>query len=222
MALTGCMAIFEQTPRAPRRLGSHRSRASQGVEGNELLTGLAGAVLIVVLAALGLSILRIGPLISVHLFVGMMLIGPLAVKLAGTGYRFACYYGGRREYVRKGPPLTPLRLLAVPVVGLTLIVMGSGIALLLGGPASRPTWFFIHKASFILWLGATAIHVLAHLRDCARAVVVDLGPQGYRLRRVRGRNARLLAIATGLGTGVILALIALPSFGAWSHYFSVR
>jgi hypothetical protein len=66
------------------------------VEGNELLTGLAGAVLIVVLAVLGLSILRIGPLISV------------------------------------------------------------------------------------------------------------------------------LAIATGLGTGVILALIALPSCGAWSHYFSVR
>jgi hypothetical protein len=216
------MAISQTRPRTIRRLGSHRSRAAQGVEGNELLTALTGAVLIVVLAVLGVSILRIGPLISVHLFVGMVLIGPLAVKLSSTGYRFASYYLGRREYVRKGPPLTPLRLLAIPVVGLTLIVMGSGIALLLGGPASRPTWFFIHKASFILWLGATALHVLAHLRDSGRAVLVEIGPQDHRLRRVRGRNLRLLAIATGLAAGVILALIAMPAFGAWSQYFSVR
>jgi hypothetical protein len=217
------MEITQTTPGKPRRLGSHRSRAREGVQGNELLTGLTGAVLVLVFAVLGLSILSIGPLISLHLFVGMMLIGPLAVKLASTGYRFASYYLGRREYVRKGPPVTALRLLAIPVVVLTLIVMGSGVALLLGGPSSQSTWFLVHKASFILWLGATAIHVLAHLLDSGRAVVLDLGPHGdRRLRRVRGRNARLLAIATGLVTGVILALIAVPYFGAWSHYFSAR
>ncbi len=44
------------------------------------------------LAALGVTILRIGPLISEHLFIGLMLIPPIALKLASTGYRFMRYY----------------------------------------------------------------------------------------------------------------------------------
>jgi hypothetical protein len=59
-----------------------------GTDGNELLTSMTGAVLIVLLAVLGVTIVRIGQLIWLHLFVGLVLLGPVAAKLASTGYRF--------------------------------------------------------------------------------------------------------------------------------------
>ena len=61
-------------------------------DGNEQLTAFTGAILIVLLAVLGVTILRIRQLISVHLFVGLLLLGPVALKLASTGYRFVRYY----------------------------------------------------------------------------------------------------------------------------------
>ncbi len=54
------------------------------------------------LLVIGLTILRIRQLISVHLFVGLLLIGPVALKMASTGYRFMRYYSGNRVYRRKG------------------------------------------------------------------------------------------------------------------------
>ncbi|MGZ4175234.1 MAG: hypothetical protein ACXVUX_03315, partial [Solirubrobacteraceae bacterium] len=59
-----------------------------GTEGNERLTVLTGALLIVLLAVLGITIVRIGQLLWLHLFLGLVLIGPVALKLASTGYRF--------------------------------------------------------------------------------------------------------------------------------------
>jgi hypothetical protein len=52
-----------------------------------------------------------------NIFIGLLLIPPVAVKLGGTGYRFARYYGHDEPYVRKGPPPAFLRLLAPGVVG---------------------------------------------------------------------------------------------------------
>ena len=50
--------------------------------------------LLVLLAIEGATIPWIRPLLSVHIFVGMLLLGPVALKLATTGYRFARYYTG--------------------------------------------------------------------------------------------------------------------------------
>ena len=98
-----------QTSRSARLLGG-------GTNGNERLTSVSGALLLVLLAALGVTIIRIGQLLSVHMFIGMLLIGPLALKLASTGYRFTRYYTGDQSYRRKGPPALALRLLAPLVV----------------------------------------------------------------------------------------------------------
>jgi hypothetical protein len=147
-----------------------------GTLGNELLTSTTGALLIVLLAVLGVSIIRIGSLLWVHLFVGLLLIGPLALKLASTGYRFVRYYTRNPRYRSKGAPPTPLRLLAPLVVLSTLVVMVSGVILLFAGPQSRGTFFPIHKISFFVWLAFTALHVLAHLPDMARGVWEDYGP----------------------------------------------
>jgi hypothetical protein len=60
-------------------------RAGGGTDGNERLTSITGLVLIVLLLVIDVTILRIGQLISVHLFVGLLLIGPVGLKMASTG-----------------------------------------------------------------------------------------------------------------------------------------
>ena len=91
-----------------------------GTEGNEALTSAAAAVLTLLLAAEGLTLLDLGWLRVPHMFIGMVLIPPVLVKLGSTGYRFARYYAGTRPYREKGPPLMPLRLLAPVLVAATL------------------------------------------------------------------------------------------------------
>ncbi len=141
-----------------------------GSDGNERLTVLAGIVLFVLLASLGVTILRIGSLIWEHLFIGLLLLGPVALKLGSTGYRFVRYYTHDSVYRRKGPPSPYLRLLAPLVVLSTVVVFASGVALLLLGPSSRSMLSLVHKASFFVWLAATAVHVLGHLPEVAQTL----------------------------------------------------
>ena len=93
-----------------------RSRLKGGPDGNEQLTAATGVVLIILLAVLGITIIRIGQLIWLHLFLGLLLIGPVALKMGSTGYRFVLYYVKDASYRRKGPPETWLRLIAPIVV----------------------------------------------------------------------------------------------------------
>jgi len=90
-----------------------------GTDGNEVLTSMIGAVLIVLLAVLGITILRIHQLIWLHLFLGLVLVGPIAIKMASTGYRFVRYYTRNPAYRSKGPPETLMRLTAPIVVAST-------------------------------------------------------------------------------------------------------
>src|SRR3954467_13358947 len=98
------MAVATPTRRATRaRPGLF------GTAGNEVLTGVTGLVLALLLAVEGITLLFLHQLLSVHMFVGLLLIGPVALKLVSTGYRFARYYSGSRTYRVKGPPALPLR-----------------------------------------------------------------------------------------------------------------
>ena len=112
-----------------------RRLTAGGTTGNEQLTALTGLVLIVLFAALGVTILRVRPLLSEHMFIGLLLIPPVALKLASTGYRFARYYTANPRYRRKGAPPTALRMLAPVLVAATVVVFASGVALLLAGPS---------------------------------------------------------------------------------------
>jgi hypothetical protein len=93
---------------ARRRLG-RRPRwltaiTSGGPDGNEQLTTITGAILILLLAVIGFTIPQLRQFISVHLFVGMLLIGPVLLKMASTGYRFIRYYTGDGAYFPSFPP----------------------------------------------------------------------------------------------------------------------
>jgi hypothetical protein len=188
--------------------------ATGGTEGNERLTTITGVVLVVLLAVLGVTILRIHQLIGVHLFVGLLLLGPVALKLASTGYRFVRYYTRDPVYREKGPPATILRLLAPGVVVSTIVVFASGIVLLFLGPAHRQGWLLIHKASFILWLGLTAVHVLGHLPGMA--ILPPRRESEPDWRPVPGNAARWLTLAGAVLGGLVLALVLLPHFASWT------
>jgi hypothetical protein len=221
------MAISHERPPADAvRGGSERTRAEcltgGGTSGNERLTTVVGATLIVLLAVIGVTILRIGQLLSVHLFVGMLLVPPVLLKLASTGYRFVRYYTGNPRYVEKGPPELALRLLAPMVVLSTLVVFVSGVVLLFVGPSARSTWFPIHKDSFFVWVAFMAIHVIGHLPSIPKVLRADYGRLAdYDYEDlggdITGRAGRVLALSSALVAGVVLAILVIPEFGSWLH-----
>jgi hypothetical protein len=182
-------------------------------EGNSRLTAITAIALLALLAVEGVTVVFMRPLLSVHLFVGLMLIPPVALKLASTGYRFARYYTREASYRRRGPPPAVLRATAPIVVASTLVVLGSGVWLLLAGPHSRDAVLPIHKVSFIVWVAFTSLHVLGHVLELPRAVAGEYG----RTARVRGRAARLLALVVSLAAGAAIALLLGGHFGAWQH-----
>ena len=187
-----------------------------GTAGNEQLTAMVGAILLVLLAVIGLTILRIHQLISVHLFVGLALIGPVGLKMASTGYRFTRYYTRDPAYRSEGPPLPLLRMIAPVVVLTTVVVFGSGVVLLFLGPASRNTALLVHKASFIVWVAFTALHVLGHLPGLPDHLRAARRTRAELAGTDPGSAGRTIAIAGSLIAGVILALLLLPQFGAWT------
>lgn len=193
-----------------------------GTAGNEQLTAVTGLVLIVLLAVIGGTILRLrGPLLSIHLFLGIALIGPVVLKMASTGYRFVRYYTANPRYRSKGPPVIALRAIAPIVVLTTVVVFASGVALLFAGPSSRHTLLPIHKVSFIVWVAFTAVHVLAHLpaigrllatRSSGRSLGADFTDGN---RELDGRIGRGISLASAITLGVVLAILLIPEFGPW-------
>lgn len=192
-----------------------------GVAGNEQLTAITGVLLIVLLAVLGVTILRIRQLMWLHLFLGLLLLGPVLLKMASTGYRFARYYTGNMLYLTKGPPGLILRALGPGVVLTTVVVFASGIVLLFKGPVSRQTWLLIHKASFIAWLVFMALHVLGHLPGLGRSLGAvkreggRLEIQGDR-RLAAGEAGRWIVLTGAVVAGAILAVALIPHFSLWT------
>ena len=184
-----------------------------GPDGNARLTGATAAVLLVLLAAEGLTILRVGALLTPHVVIGMVLVPFVAVKICSTGWRMVRYYQGDPAYRQRGAPPLLLRLLGPVVVLLTVLVFGSGIALLLVPHSLRQGTLFVHKASFVLWFGAMAVHVLGHVLETSRLAPADLVSRTR--SQVRGAGARLWVQAACLVTGIVLAIVVAPTVGPW-------
>src|SRR4249919_299070 len=128
-----------------------------GSAGNEQLTAVVAAVLLLLLAIEGATLLRLQSLLTVHAFVGMLLIPVVVVKFASTGWRMLRYYRNSEEYIRRGPPAVVLRALVAPVLMLsTIVLFATGTALLVLGQ-TEGTVVGLHKASFIVWVGAAAV-----------------------------------------------------------------
>jgi hypothetical protein len=217
----------------------HESRRGRllggGTEGNERLTVLAGLLLIVLFAALGVTIVAIGRLLWLHLFLGLLLLGPVALKLASTGYRFMRYYTSNPAYRAKGPPLPLLRGLAPTVVFFTVAVFGTGVMLLLIGPSSRSSLGELHKLTFIAWILVTAVHVLGHVPETVHTLFGaaatrrellasrEARPSRGRSHRpttapsLAGREGRGAALVISLLGGAALAIALIGQYTVWTH-----
>jgi hypothetical protein len=172
-----------------------------GSAGNEQLTGVVASVLLLLLAIEGATLLQLRSLLTVHAFVGMLLIPVVALKLASTGWRTLSFYRHGEEYVRVGPPHIVLRVLVAPVIVLsTLVLFGTGVVLLVLDQ-TEGTVVGLHKASFIVWVGATGLHVLAHAHKLPRLVRA----------RARGALLRIALVAGAVVAGALLAVATLPA-----------
>lgn len=185
---------------------------SPGVEGNEILTSATAVVLIVLLMAEGVTVIHMSGLGTVHMFIGMVLIPPVLLKLASTGYRFVRYYTRSRAYRAKGPPLLPMRVLAPMLVVTTITVLATGVLLLAAGHKNG-TLLEIHKVSFIVWLAMFGVHLLAYLPRVVRSLGSDWG--AARREAVSGTGMRAMLVAASLGGGIALALSLLSRMNSW-------
>ena len=183
-----------------------------GAEGNERLTGLTGTVLLVLLAAEGATIPFLHSYLTLHIFLGVLLIPPVLLKTGATGWRFVRYYRRARDYREKGPPPAFLRILVAPlVVASTAALFGTGVLLLVLSPR-HGLLVGLHKASFIVWFVVMSAHVLGHVVE-----VPTLTRRAFD-RALPGARARQFLVASALVVGVIAALATLPLAYHWTNW----
>ena len=190
---------------------TRRRLLAGGPAGNEHLTAATAALLLVLLAIEGVTIVFIGRLLGMHMFVGLLLVPPVLLKMGSTGYRFVRYYTGSPPYRAKGPPVLVLRAIAPLVIASTIVVLVSGIALMLAGPADRGTLLPIHKVSFFVWIAFTGVHVLGHLP----ALAPLFRSEREAARVPAGQVGRDLVLAGSLVAGGVLAVLLIPRFAVW-------
>jgi hypothetical protein len=190
--------------RGLRRLG--------GADGNGILTTTVAVVLTVLLAAEGVTIIDIAGLVSAHMFIGMILLPPVALKLGSTGYRALRYYTRARPYRALGPPRLPLRLLAPLLVASTILVLVTGVLLLALGHKAGMV-LEIHKVAFIVFGVLFVPHLLAYAPRVLRSLRSDWTE--LRREQVPGSGLRAMLVALAAGGGAALAISVLGGIQAW-------
>ena len=186
-----------------------------GVEGNARLTSMNGMLLLALLAVEGFTVLSVRQMITLHVFLGLVLIGPVLLKTGSTTYRFARYYLGSQAYLEKGPPHWLLRVLGPLVIVSSLSLLGTGVGLLAVKPADPGLLLTAHKASFAIWLAAMTLHVLGHLLGGAMTAWSELRGSSDG-SAPRGRGLRLTLIVLALVIGIATATVLLPTASPWT------
>lgn len=193
-----------------------------GEFGNKRLTSLVGLILLGLLFLEGLTLPFVHRLLIPHVFIGLILIPPIALKLASTGFRFLMYYAGNRRYKAAGPPMILLRLAAPFLVLTTVLLFASGIELLVLGPQQAGIWKKVHVASFLLWFWFMTVHVLGHTLGAVRFGLSDLSwekaNRWFREPRVGGASARKGLVIGSLILGISLAAAFLPLDHSWTSW----
>jgi hypothetical protein len=206
-----------------------------GAEGNERLTAMTGAVLLILLLVECYTILHLGQMLTLHFFLGMLLLGPVTLKAGSVLYRFVRYYTGSAPYRRKGPPAPLPRVIGPVIMLLTACVFGSGVMLAVTGPSFGPPsgWLQIHRLSFIAWACFMVIHVLTYLPRLPRLLAAEVrgvtvaegGTEGEHAATARparramevlgGRGTRLALLVASLLGGLVIALLTMHLAGQW-------
>ena len=176
-------------------------------------------MLLVLLAVEGVTILFIRPLISVHVFVGLLLVPPVALKLASTGWRLlSATTQAAAEYVAKGPPQTVLRLLVAPVVVVSTVACSGRASPCSPSIRAAVSLVGLHKVSFVVWLVATGVHVLAYLPRLWNLVSGDLTAAS----RLPSARLRLGLVTVAVAAGALFAAGSFHLASPWLDWVRNR
>lgn len=185
-------------------------------DGNERLTAAVGLILLVG-TALELATLLFGlqRFLSLHVFVGLVLLPPIALKLGSTGWRFMRYYTRNEDYRVKGAPQALMRLLAPLLVAFTAILFGSGVAMGYLHGHALDIARRLHGPAAFLFTVTVGLHVLMYIRRALRSTAEDLAP------RTRGEAAgatfRTFLVAAAIAGGLVVGIALLPDMHVWLH-----
>jgi hypothetical protein len=198
-----------------------RAAHQDGVEGNARLTGVTGVALFLIIAIEGVTVLQIKQLISVHVFIGMLLVPLVLLKTGTTGYRATRYYFGEPGYTDKGAPHSILRITGPLLVLSSLALLGTGIALVALGRSVGHQYLVLHQVTFIIWIALLGIHLLGHYRETLTLAGADWQERDYRgeaEHRVAGARARLSLLVVTIAVGLVLGIASLSWVGTWHHF----
>ncbi|HUA29189.1 MAG TPA: hypothetical protein VMC03_09905 [Streptosporangiaceae bacterium] len=207
-----------------RPLRRHAGRAAADPGGNQRLTAMTGAVLLVLFTAECLTLLSLGPHLALHFFLGMLLIGPVCLKAGSTLWRFTRYYTGSAAYVRRGPPPLPQRVLGPLVMLTSLAVLFTGVMLAVEGPGDW-TWHALHQRAFLAWAVVIIVHVATYAPKLPRLLAgpptehaggaAPPGPASRAHYLLAARLTRWLLLGGSLAVGLILGLLTYHLSGRW-------
>lgn len=178
------------------------------MDANRRLTALTGLVLLpIFVVEIVTVVLQPRRVLTLHVFVGMVLIPVVVLKLISTGARIVGYYRGVPNYRREGPPTPLLRVLSPILSVLTIAFLATGVVLIAGPHAAYGSALVVHKKIFFPWLAALIVHLAAHLAHAARSSYRDLGRSRMAATpRARNRIALLTGcLLVGVATGMVFA-----------------
>ena len=186
-----------------------RGNGQLNPDGNERLTAAVGLVLLVLtIVELGTILFGLHQYLSLHVFVGLVLIPPVLLKLVSTGWRFTRYYTGSEPYRLAGAPELAMRLLAPLLVAATVVLFGSGVAMGVLHGHSLVVARRLHGPVSVLWMLLAGIHVLVYLKRALISSKHDVLAASR--TSVRGAMGRMYLLAGAIVAGVVVGAATLP------------
>ena len=196
--------------------GSGGGKNRLNPDGNERLTAAVGLVLLVLTAVeLATIVFGLHQFLSLHVFVGLVLIPPVLLKLACTGWRFSRYYTGSRAYRSKGAPELPMRLLAPLLIAATIVLFASGVAMGVLHGHSLVVARRLHGPASVLWMLLLGVHVLVYLKRALISGTQDV--TAVSRASVHGARARTYLLSVAVVTGIVVGAATLPAQHRWLH-----
>jgi hypothetical protein len=203
-----------RTPAVPRATVNRRRRFNP--DGNERLTATVGLILLVLtVVELGTLLGGLHQFLSLHVFVGLVLLPPIALKLASTGWSFIRYYTRNEDYRVKGAPQLVMRLLAPLLVLFTVLLFGSGVAMGILRGHALDIARRVHGPSAFFWTVLIGLHALVYIGRALRSAAADAVP--VTRRESAGARSRIYLVAGAIVAGLVLGTATLPRQHQWLH-----
>ncbi len=200
---------------APVQEAARARTPDRNVDGNARLTGISASfVLPLILFEVATVVLGVKSVITPHVAVGLLLVGPVLLKLGSVTYRMASYYRGVSEYRQRGKPAGGLRMLGGCLAVLMLLLLTSGLVLIVGPNWAHSEARTVHAVTAYGAVALLVIHLAVHLVQAMRLASADM-----RRPAVRGARIRWLAVFASLALGGVLALLLAGHGSTYLHHY---